>query len=82
LTQHDKEWDFNYTVKVARDALHHVVRTALEKDGWHITDDPLRLLIGVDTMFIDLAAERLIAAERGEERIAVEIKGYTETTSI
>ena len=67
---------------MAQDLLHNVVRTALEKDGWNITDDPLRLLIGVDTMFVDLAAERLIAAERGQERIAVEVKGYTETTNI
>jgi XisH protein len=67
---------------MARDALHNVVRNALEKDGWHITDDPLRLVIGIDTMFIDLAAERLIAAERGEELIAVEVKGYTEPSNI
>ncbi len=67
---------------MARDALHDVVKHALQKDGWRITHDPLRLVIGVDTMFVDLAAERLITAERGTEHIAVEIKGYTETTSI
>lgn len=53
--------------------IHQVVRTALEKDGWNITDDPLRLLIGIDTMFIDLAAKRLIAASKGQEFIAVEV---------
>jgi XisH protein len=71
-----------YTCGMARDALHDVVRNALEKDGWTITDDPLRLVIGRDTMYVDLAAERLIAATRGEERIAVEVKGFTETTTI
>jgi hypothetical protein len=43
---------------MARDKLHDVVRTALEKDGWTITDDPLRLVFGADTMLVDLAAER------------------------
>jgi len=27
----------------ARDIYHNNVRSALEKDGWHITHDPLRL---------------------------------------
>jgi XisH protein len=67
---------------MARDKLHDVVRNALEKDGWTITDDPLRLVIGVDTMLVDLAAERLIAAKRNEELIAVEIKGYDEPSTI
>lgn len=26
-----------------RDVFHEVVKTALQKDGWTITDDPLRL---------------------------------------
>jgi XisH protein len=67
---------------MARDALHDVVRKALEKDGWTVTADPLRLVVGVDTMLVDLAAERIIAAERGEELIAVEIKGYSEPSTI
>ena len=67
---------------MARDKLHDVVRNALEKDGWTITDDPLRLVVGADTMLVDLAAERLIAAERNEELIAVEIKGYDEPSTI
>jgi XisH protein len=67
---------------MARDKLHDVVRNALEKDGWTITADPLRLVIGRDTMYIDLAAERLIAATRGEEHIAVEVKGFAEPTNI
>lgn len=67
---------------LARDALHHVVRRALEKAGWHITDDPLRIVIGSDTLLIDLAAERLIVAEKASECIAVEVKGYTDTLNI
>jgi hypothetical protein len=61
----------------ARDAYHDAVRNALIKDGWTITDDPLRLrLRGGRNLFVDLGAERLLAAERGTEKIAVEIKGF------
>jgi hypothetical protein len=59
-----------------RDAFHSTVRTALERDGWTITDDPLVLAIGRHNLFVDLGAERLLGAERGHERIAVEVKGF------
>jgi hypothetical protein len=58
-----------------RDKFHHSVRIALENDGWRITDDPLTLQVGKREIFIDLGAERIvIAAEKGSEQIAVEIK--------
>ena len=60
----------------ARDLFHDIVRTALEKDGWVITADPLVLTIGLRSVFVDLGAEKLIAAERGSEKIAVEIKSF------
>jgi XisH protein len=67
---------------MARDAFHNAVRHALEKDGWHITHDPLKLGFGTDTsMLIDLGAERLIVAERNMQYIAVEVKGFTETSN-
>ncbi|WP_407886845.1 element excision factor XisH family protein, partial [Scytonema sp. NUACC26] len=47
-----------------RDAFHDAVRRALEKDGWTITDDPLRLLVEEVELLIDLGAEQLLAAER------------------
>jgi hypothetical protein len=53
------------------------LRRALEKDGWTITDDPFSLPYGATIVEIDLGAERLIAAERGSERIAVEVKSFT-----
>lgn len=59
-----------------RDLYHDAARTALEKDGWTITDDPLDLTIGDVELFADLGAERVIAAERGNEKIAVEIKSF------
>jgi hypothetical protein len=60
----------------ARDLFHQAVRAALEKEGWTITHDPLAIPYGATTLYIDLGAERLLAAERGNERIAVEIKSY------
>ena len=61
----------------AKDKYHDIVRAALEREGWFITDDPLRIEIGDRAIKIDLGAERLIAAEKGEEKIAVEIKSFT-----
>ena len=61
----------------ARDELHDCVRTALVKDGWTITADPLRLTWGLHSMYVDLAAaEPLVSAEKGGRNIAVEVKGF------
>jgi hypothetical protein len=48
----------------------------LEKDGWTITHDPLHLAWGAKDMYVDLGAERLIAAKKGALKIAVEVKGF------
>lgn len=61
---------------MARDKFHFEVREALEKEGWKITHDPLLLKIGRIQVQIDLGAERLIAAEKEGEKIAVEIKTF------
>ncbi|MCY7327424.1 MAG: fatty-acid oxidation protein subunit alpha [Saprospiraceae bacterium] len=62
---------------MARDKYHDIVRVALEKDGWTITHDPYFLPIGHKRSFIDLGAERaIIGAERGKEKIAVEVKSF------
>ncbi|NMF58364.1 XisH family protein [Pseudanabaena yagii] len=60
----------------AKDRFHAAVRLALEKEQWDITDDPLRLEVGGTKLEIDLGAEQLLAAERGTEKIAVEIKTF------
>ncbi len=58
-----------------KDKYHEVVRVALEKDGWTITDDPLTVQVGVQDIYIDLAAEKdIIGAEKNGDRIAIEIK--------
>lgn len=60
----------------AHDKFHAVVKQALVADGWTVTDDPLRLKYGGIDFVIDLGAEKLIAAERAGEKIAVEIKSF------
>jgi hypothetical protein len=59
-----------------RDLLHDAVRKALERDGWTITDDPLRLKVPGRVLYVDLGAERVLAAERGAVTIAVEVKSF------
>ena len=60
----------------AKDLFHDNVQNALKKDGWTITADPYTLSWGKDSLFVDLAAERFIAAEKENEKITVEIKSF------
>lgn len=60
----------------AKDLYHNTVRTALEKDGWTITNDPLPLKIGDRSLFVDLGAEKILAAEKEGRKIAVEVKNF------
>lgn len=48
----------------------------MNKDGWTIIDDPLTLELDERTLYADFDAERLLAAERGTEKIAVEVKTF------
>ena len=61
---------------MAKDVFHNTVKKALEKDGWKITHDPYRLRYGVVDVYIDLAAEDAIAAEKEGRKIAVEVKSF------
>jgi hypothetical protein len=70
-----------------RDRYHQHVKNALIKDGWTITHDPLRLIAGTQNVFVDLGAERIIAAERADEegrilRIAIEVKSFLSISSV
>jgi hypothetical protein len=67
---------------VARDLFHQVVKDALIKDGWNITHDPFPVDYGDVQMQIDLGAERLLAATKDAETIAVEIKSFVNPSSI
>ena len=66
----------------AKDFYHDPVKNALVKDGWTITNDPLRLKWGVRELFVDLGLTKLIAAQKAEQKIAVEIKGFTNPSMI
>ena len=69
-----------------RDTIHEVVKQALINDGWDITDDPYVIAYGERVLFVDLGAvevpaldpvgEQVIGAQRGDRRIAVEIKEF------
>ena len=61
---------------MAKDVIHEVVKNALVKDGWTITADPYIISYGDDNLYVDLAAERSIAAERNGRKIAIEIKSF------
>jgi len=60
----------------AKDLLHDCVKNALVKDGWKITEDPFRLKYKGRKLYVDLGAERILAAEKGSRKIAVEIKSF------
>lgn len=59
-----------------RDALHHTLRRTLEKDGWTITDDPLVLILEDTLLKADLGSEKILTAEKENQKIALEIKGF------
>lgn len=67
---------------MAKDLFHNIVRDALIKDGWVITHDPLRLRYGIVDVYIDLAAEETIAAEKAGRKIAVEVKSFAQGSAI
>jgi hypothetical protein len=60
----------------AKDTYHDAVHSALVKDGWTITDEPFRLVWGERDFFVDIGAERVVAAEKAGKRIAVEVKSF------
>ena len=63
---------------MAKDIYHDIVKHALQKDGWTITHDPYKIKLGKRRGYIDLAAEKtIIAAEKDNEKIAVEIKSFS-----
>lgn len=66
----------------AKDIYHDAVKNALTNDGWTITHDPLKLQVGLRKMFVDLGAEKLIAAEKNDQKIAVEIKSFISRSEI
>ncbi|MDY7015689.1 MAG: XisH family protein [Cyanobacteriota bacterium] len=60
----------------AKDVFHDPVKRSLEKDGWTITDENLFIKIDTVEFYIDLIAERILAAEKAGQKIAVEVKSF------
>lgn len=66
-----------------KDKFHQVVKRSLEKEGWLITHDPFTIQITETVRLkIDLGAETTIAAQRDQEKIAVEIKSFITDSEI
>jgi hypothetical protein len=66
----------------ALDIYHDAVKNSLIKADWKITHDPLHLRWGTKDMYVDLGAKQLLAAEQGEQKIAVEIKSFVGASEI
>jgi XisH protein len=66
----------------AKDKFHEEVKRALIKDQWTVTDDPLKIESDGQDFEIDFGAERLIWAERGVEKIAIEVKSFLNSSAI
>ena len=66
-----------------KDTFHETVKIALQKEGWHITNDPLFVPTeGGVNFFIDLGLEWIIGAEKEGRKIAVEIKSFDGTSPV
>ncbi len=69
---------------MAKDIYHGLVKKALENEGWKITHDPYYLSVGIGRRKVasDFGAEKFICAEKGIEKILVEIKSFITTSNI
>ncbi|MDJ1179426.1 XisH family protein [Roseofilum sp. BLCC_M91] len=66
----------------AKDLYHDNCKQALIKDGWKITHDPYPMRWGKKDLFIDLGAEKFLGAEKGDRRIAIEVKSFVGLSDI
>lgn len=60
----------------AKDIYHDAIKAALIADNWLVTHDPYSLKILGFQQSIDLGAEKILAAEKENLKIAVEIKSF------
>lgn len=66
----------------AKDFYHDTVKNALIKEQWIITHDPLTLKLGKKDFYVDLGASQVLAAQKLDHKIAVEIKSFTGRSDI
>jgi XisH protein len=60
----------------AHDLFRDAVKHSLTKEGWTITADPLIVEFSGHDMYIELGDEKLIAADKDNQQIAVEVKSF------
>jgi len=60
----------------AKDKYHEDVRIALQKANWIITHDPYFLRLEGVNFPVDLGAEKMLAAEKENQKILVEVKSF------
>jgi hypothetical protein len=58
------------------DKIHQIVKNALIKDGWTITNEPYYFIYKKPKLYADLRAERSDDALRIREIIVVEVKSF------
>ncbi|KKJ00250.1 element excision factor XisH family protein [Prochlorothrix hollandica] len=66
----------------AKDMYHDWVKESLIQAGWVVSHDPLSFRIGKIGIHVDLGLENLIGAEKEQQKIAVEIKGFLNVSKI
>jgi hypothetical protein len=66
----------------AKDLFYTAVKQALLKERWTITADPLKIRIEGVKLEIDFAAEKVLAAEKGWRKIAIEVKSFLNPSTI
>lgn len=66
----------------AKDIFRQAEKQPLQKEQRVITDEPLRFKFGNVNFQVDLGADRLLAAQRADEKIAVEIKSFLNPSAI
>lgn len=60
----------------AKDVYHEAVKNALIRDGWAITADPYYIIYKKLRLVADLGAERTLSAQKGDEKIVIEVKSF------
>ena len=66
----------------AKDRYHEHVKEALGKDDWIVTHDPYLIETEGTTYQVDLGAEKIIAAQKGEAKIAIEVKSFLKDSAV
>lgn len=67
---------------MAKDYYHQEFLDALQNDNWDVTHDPYEIHIdGVDYA-VDFGAEKLIAAQRENELVAIELKSFVGPSAV